>query len=88
MKKIVIFNVGGALSAYAEFDDKKIIIDIGGSSDFSPVDDFLIPLSEQDKFEVGENKINKDKFLINQLFLSHLDKITFQNMINLKINFS
>ncbi|NLZ96986.1 MAG: hypothetical protein GX926_03280 [Candidatus Magasanikbacteria bacterium] len=70
MKKIVIFNVGGALSAYAEFDDKKVIIDIGSSSTFSPVEDFLVPLTEKKIFE----KDNQGKFLVNQLFFSHLDR--------------
>ena len=70
MKKIVIFNVGGALSAYAEFDDKKVIIDIGSSSTFSPVEDFLVPLTKKKIFE----KDNQGKFLVNQLFFSHLDR--------------
>lgn len=69
MKKIVIFNVGGALSAYAEFNDKKVIIDIGAGSGFSPVDNFLIPLSEHNKF----TRHTDDRFYIDQLFLSHLD---------------
>ena len=47
MKKIVIFNVGGALSCYAEFNDKKVVIDLGTSAEFSPVKDFLIPLSKR-----------------------------------------
>lgn len=42
--KTVIFNVGAALSAYMESDNKKIVIDLGKSSDFSPVNDFLLPL--------------------------------------------
>lgn len=74
MKKIAIFNVGGALSSYAEFDNKKILIDLGTSCDFSPVNDFLIPLSQQGKFLKGEQQQNKNKYLIEQLFLSHLDK--------------
>ena len=42
--KQVVFNVGGALSVYTEFDDKKLLIDVGKSSDFNPVVDFLVPL--------------------------------------------
>lgn len=73
MKKIVIFNVGGALSAYGEFDDKKFIIDLGKSADFSPVDDFLVPLSKKNHF--AEIKFEgQDKLYIDQLFLSHLDR--------------
>ena len=42
--KVVIFNVGAALSAYVETDNKKIVIDLGKSSAFSPVNDSLRPL--------------------------------------------
>ena len=42
--KVVIFNVGAALSTHIETDNKKIVIDIGKNSDFSPVNDFLLPL--------------------------------------------
>ncbi len=73
MKKIAIFNVGGALASYAEIDDKKIIIDLGKSSDFSPVDDFLIPLAQKRTFRKTDNAENTKKYHIDQLFLSHLD---------------
>ena len=73
MKKIVIFNVGGALSSYAEFDDKKIVMDIGAGADFSPVDDFLIPLAEKRSFKKSDIEGCVDKYYIDQLFLSHLD---------------
>lgn len=69
MKKIVIFNVGGALSAYVEFGQKKSLIDLGASSSFSPIDDFLIPLAKRGKFSTN----GSEKYLIDQLFLSHLD---------------
>ena len=69
MKKIVIFNVGGALSSYMQFGDKKIIIDLGSGNNFSPVNDFLIPLSEKIEFDKIKNKPK-----IDQLILSHLDK--------------
>lgn len=74
MKKIAIFNVGGALSCYIEIDDKKSLIDLGASPDFSPVDDFLLPLAKRGKFTTGSLIYNSGKFLIDQLFLSHLDK--------------
>lgn len=32
--KVVIFNVGAALSAYVETDNKKIVIDLGKSQTF------------------------------------------------------
>lgn len=74
MKKIAIFNVGGALSCYVEIDDKKCLIDLGASSEFSPVDNFLIPLSKRGKFTTGNHIYNSGKYIIDQLFLSHLDK--------------
>lgn len=42
--KQVVFNVGGALSTYIEFDGKNIMLDIGCSSEFNPINDFLYPL--------------------------------------------
>lgn len=71
MKKIVIFNVGGALSSYLEFDDLKIVIDLGSNAEFSPIDDFLIPLAKERSFVKDSSS---EKYLIDQLFLSHLDK--------------
>jgi len=73
MKKIVIFNVGGALSAYGEINNSKFIIDLGKSGDFSPVDDFLLPLAELKNWEKGSDELSNDKYLFEQLFLSHLD---------------
>jgi len=69
MKKIVIFNVGGALSTYGEIDNKKFVIDLGSSADFSPVDDFLIPLTR-----IKEFANSGTHYWIDQLFLSHLDR--------------
>lgn len=75
MKKIVIFNVGGALSCYGEFNDKKVVIDLGCSSNFSPVNDFLIPLSERKAFTTGDiYSPFPGKKMIDQVFLSHLDR--------------
>lgn len=70
IKKQVIFNVGGALSSYLEFDGKKVIIDLGKSQDFNPVIDFLLPLAKR-KFETDPT--NPDKYTLDQIFLSHLD---------------
>lgn len=69
MKKQVIFNVGGALSSYIEIDGRKIVVDLGKSSDFCPVLDFLLPLAKKRGFTTN----NEGKYKINQLFLSHLD---------------
>lgn len=76
MRKLVIFNVGGALSSYLEFDDKKIIIDLGNSNDFSPIDDFLIPLIKKGHFKktINNSGVETDFYFIDQLVLSHLDK--------------
>jgi len=67
--KQIIFNVGGALSTYTEFDDKKLMVDIGGSAEFNPVIDFLLPLFKKR----GNDKSSKDanKYAIDQLIISH-----------------
>ncbi len=87
MKKIVIFNVGGALSCYAEFDSKKAVIDLGASQNFSPIDDFLIPLSENNKFQVGNDSFNSGKFILDQLFLSHLDNDHISDYVKFREKF-
>lgn len=70
MYKIAILNVGGAFSAYGEFGDKKVLVDLGCRSDFSPVENFLLPLAHRGKFDSSPYQ---DKYHIDQLFLSHLD---------------
>lgn len=65
--KVVVFNVGAALSAYVEVGNKKIVVDLGKGNDFSPVNDFLIPL-----FEKRQGKRNF--YTIDQLILSHPHK--------------
>ncbi|WP_373723756.1 ComEC/Rec2 family competence protein [Bacteroides heparinolyticus] len=65
--KVVIFNVGAALSAYMETDNKKIVIDLGKSSEFSPVNDFLLPLFKKR----GEKRNYRGKYYLNQVFISH-----------------
>ena len=57
--KVVVF--------YVETDNKKIVIDLGKSSDFSPVNDFLLPLFEKR----GEKKNYSDKYYLSQVFISH-----------------
>lgn len=71
MKKIAIFNVWWAFSAYIQIDDVKIIYDLWAWNNFSPTIDFLLPLAKLKWFE----KIPTywDKYKITQLFLSHLD---------------
>jgi len=64
--KQVIFNVGGALSSYIEANGKKIIVDLGKNSDFSPTQDFLLPY-----FNKNYAKNSKGKYDIDQLIISH-----------------
>ena len=63
----MIFNVGASLSSYLEVNSKRIVVDLGSSDDFSPTNDFLIPLFE--RRQAPKNTDNQ--FEIDQLFLSH-----------------
>lgn len=67
--KFVVFNVGGALCTYAEHNGTQIVIDIGKGNDFSPVNDFLVPLFEKRNY----TKV-KGKYSISQLIVSHPHK--------------
>jgi len=69
--KIVVFNVGGALSSYIEVNGKHIVIDLGNSSDFSPTNDFLLPLFKKRNQPKLEKNPYKNRYKIDQLFLSH-----------------
>ena len=68
--KQIIFNVGGALSSYIEFEGKKLLIDVAQGNSFNPVVDFLIPLFEKRK----EKKNGNEKYNIDQLVVSHPHK--------------
>ena len=61
MNKQVIFNVGAGLSSYIETDDKKILIDIGNSPEFSPITDFLVPLFKKRQDKKGDKEETKNK---------------------------
>ncbi|MHC6203845.1 ComEC/Rec2 family competence protein [Breznakiellaceae bacterium SP9] len=67
--KQVIFNVGGALSTYLEYKDKKIVVDLGYDNLFNPMRDFLFPLFE--KRADRKSKYDKTKYHIDQLVISH-----------------
>ncbi|WP_298782696.1 MBL fold metallo-hydrolase [uncultured Polaribacter sp.] len=67
--KQIIFNVGGALSSYIEFDDKKLLVDIGKSQDFNPISDFLNPLFIKRNNE--KSTFSPNKFKLDQLVISH-----------------
>ena len=71
MKKIAIFNVGGASAAYVEINNHKLIMDLGRSKEFDPVLNFLLPLAQKRGFEKSLQQ--PKKFVISQAFLSHLD---------------
>lgn len=71
MNKIAILNVGGAFSAYGDFNGKKIVVDLGAGNNFLPVNDFLLPLFRRVKY--SKSLRDSSKFHIDQLFLSHLD---------------
>lgn len=73
MKKIAIFNVGGALASFAEIDGRYLVVDLGKSAEFSPVDNFLLPLAIKKSFPKDKSLENSSKYYIDQLFLSHLD---------------
>jgi hypothetical protein len=49
--KLVVFNVGGAFSAYCEVGGKRILVDLGRSDVFSPIEDFLIPYAQRMEWE-------------------------------------
>lgn len=74
MKKIVIFNVGGALSVFGEFGSQRFVIDLGKTQDFSPVDDFLKPLFDKRRLSKSTAAKGNGKYHLDQLFLSHLDR--------------
>lgn len=67
--KQVIFNVGGAFSSYIEFDNKKLLIDIGKSQSFNPILDFLFPVYVKENNEKSD--FSQEKFRIDQLIISH-----------------
>jgi beta-lactamase superfamily II metal-dependent hydrolase len=64
--KQVVFNVGGSLSVYTEFDNKNILVDIGKSDSFNPVLDFLFLL-----FKKRDSTNNNGRYYIDQLIISH-----------------
>ena len=81
--KVVIFNVGAAMSAYVETNNKKIVIDLGKSSEFSPVNDFLLPLFEKK----GEKKNSEGKYNLRQVFISHPHRDHISDLIDLDEHF-
>jgi beta-lactamase superfamily II metal-dependent hydrolase len=66
--KQVIFNVGGALSTYIEFDGNTLLIDVGKSDIFNPIKDFLLPLYKKRN---SSKSAFSSKYYIDQLIISH-----------------
>jgi len=64
--KQVIFNVGGALSVYTEFENKKLLVDVGKSDSFNPIQDFLSIL-----FKKRGSSRSNGRYCIDQLIISH-----------------
>lgn len=83
--KQVIFNVGGALSVYTEFDDKKLLIDVGKSSDFNPIIDFLLPLYK--KRNSVKSTSDTTKYQIDQIIISHPHKDHLSSIKDFNDNF-
>lgn len=69
--KQVIFNVGGALSSYIEFDNKAIVVDIGQGNGFNPVTDFLFPLYTKRNGRRESSTSSENRFVVDQLIISH-----------------
>jgi mRNA degradation ribonuclease J1/J2 len=67
--KQVVFNVGGALSTYIEFDENTLMVDIGKSDSFNPIIDFLLPLYK--KSNRRKYSLDNTKYYISQLIISH-----------------
>jgi beta-lactamase superfamily II metal-dependent hydrolase len=66
--KQVVFNVGGALSTYIEFDGNTLLVDVGKSDYFNPITDFLLPLYKKRN---SKRYANSTKYYIDQLIISH-----------------
>jgi beta-lactamase superfamily II metal-dependent hydrolase len=67
--KQIVFNIGGALSTYIEFDGKTLLVDIGKSDSVNPIIDFLLPLYK--KREREKSSQDSKKYHIDQLIISH-----------------
>lgn len=74
LQKQIVFNVGGALSTYIEFDNKKLLVDIGANSDFNPIKNFLLPLYQKRDDRKCYIKGHTNKYHIDQLIISHPHK--------------
>ena len=77
--KQVIFNVGGALSVYSEFSDKRLLIDVGLSKDFNPITDFILPLYESENYSKSiqdSSRFHIDQFLISHPHNDHISAIS------------
>lgn len=67
MRKMVVFNVGGALCSYLEIGENRIMVDLGSSDSFNPVTDFLVPHFKRN----GHPMMPDGKYRVTQLVISH-----------------
>ncbi len=68
------------MSSYLEFNDRRVVVDLGKSDDFNPVEDFLLPLAKIRKFT--KNVFDGNKYEITQAFLSHQDNDHISSIID------
>ena len=73
--KQVVFNVGGALSTYIEFENKTLLVDIGKSETFNPIIDFLSPLYRKRDTIKSNEKYNLDQLIISHPHGDHISAI-------------
>jgi beta-lactamase superfamily II metal-dependent hydrolase len=75
--KQVVFNVGGALSTYIEFDGNTLLVDIGKSDSFNPITDFLLPLYKKrnSKKSSISTKYHIDQFVVSHPHNDHISAI-------------
>jgi beta-lactamase superfamily II metal-dependent hydrolase len=73
----VIFNVGGALSTYIEFEGKTLLVDAGKSETFNPINDFLLPLYKKRLYSSKslDNRYKIDQFIISHPHNDHISSI-------------
>lgn len=76
MKRGVIFNVGSGLCAYLNIDGKKVLIDCGRGKDFHPINDFLLPIAQNDRWESDSaNRHYLDYFILSHPHQDHISGI-------------
>lgn len=83
MKKGVVFNVGSGLAAYFNIDGKKVLIDCGKSDNFHPINDFLLPVAQND----GWAQDNARRYYLDYFILSHPHQDHVSGIADLMLDF-